>query len=97
MIHQNKTATSQQKQEEHEATFGREPREILQPIDEQIEDNPKHGAHQYALYQTVKVVLPCEALNFLDQFVWCRHTQYRMSRKDTQKKEFRVRNSIFVS
>ena len=82
MIDQDEGAACQQKQEKHKAAFGREPGEIFQPVDEQVEDNPQHGAHQNALYQAVKVILPREALDFLYQFVWCRHIQYRIACKD---------------
>ena len=108
MVRQNKSATSKQKQEEHKAAFGWEPREVFQPVDEQIEYNPQHGAHQHALNQAVEVVLPREALDFLYQFVWCRHLHIRLICKNSEfprkrrnysrfwatKKEFRFRNSF---
>ena len=84
MIHQNKTATREQKQEQHKATFGWEPGEIFQSVDEQVEDYPQHGTHQHALYQAVKVVLPCEAFDFLYQFVGCRHFHIRLICKNSE-------------
>ena len=84
MVHQNKSAACQQKQKQYKATFRREPREIFQPIDEQIEDNPQHSTHQHALYQAVKVVLPCEAFDFLYQLIGCRHIQYRIACKNRE-------------
>ena len=84
MVHQNKAAARQQKQEKHKSAFGRKPREVFQPVDEQVEDNPQHGTHQHALYQAVKVILPCEAFDFFYQFVRCRHIQFRINCKITE-------------